>query len=298
VLVSIGVAYRVSDRLRVGATLQNQFTKLAWSVVMSGCPPMEACAPEDRTFDMPVDIEQTDYLSPSGTLGVQFDASSIATLGLAIQGPRRVSATGSLAAKLPTNLIFENARVTGDAVSVAYWLPPALRAGVEVRPLPRLRIEAAIDVELWSMHDEITIEPDGITIENAIGGPFTFVPMRVARDFKTSFAPALGVEYHGSRFMIGGGLAYETAAAPASTTSALTVDAAKVLLAIGGGYSEDGWQIGGAIAYATAGEIDVPIGDAKVEQLGALRDDVTAPVNAGSYATSYVVAGLRFARRW
>ena len=295
VLVNVGVAYLVSDRLRVGATLQNQFSKLSTSVIASGCPPMTTCAADDRSFDMQLDVSQTDYFSPSAAAGVQYDAG-ITTLGLAIQGPRKVSASGSLTAKLPSSTAFQNGRVAGDDETMAFTLPAAIRAGVEVRPLPVLRIEGALDVELWSMHDEITIAPHGVQIENVAGGPFPFSKMTIARDYHTSFAPSLGLEYKADRFALAAGFAYETAAAPAKTVSVLTVDAPKQIVAIGGGYDEDGWQIGGAIAYVHAS--DVTVNDPAVQQLQPLRDPVDTRINAGSYSTSTLIGGVRFARRW
>ena len=39
------------------------------------------CAPEDHNFDLGMHITQTDYLAPSGSLGIQYDASAAITLG-------------------------------------------------------------------------------------------------------------------------------------------------------------------------------------------------------------------------
>src|SRR5688500_7447043 len=64
VVAAAGVAYRVNDTLRVGLTLQNVFTKTQWSLVASGCPGAACIDDDDRSFDMPMVIEQTDYLSP------------------------------------------------------------------------------------------------------------------------------------------------------------------------------------------------------------------------------------------
>ena len=297
-VVAVGAAYQVSDRLRVGATLQNQFSQLAWSVVMAGCPPMQTCAPDDRTYELPVDIEQTDYLAPSGSIGVQLDASSQVTVGLALEAPRRVAATGTLTAKLPTNTQFDGAQITGDAVEVAFTLPPIARLGVEVRPLAGLRIEAAAGVELWSLHDEISIAPDAIQIENIPAGPLPFRRVTIARDYGTSVNAALGAEHHGDRFVLGAGLAYETAAAPASHVSVLTVDTPRFLLGVGGGYEDAGWQIGGAIGYVHAADVTVSPDEARIDQLAPIGEPTVTGVNAGRYATRFVVAGLRFARRW
>jgi len=151
VQASVGVAYRVSDRLRVGATLSNLVSQLEWSVVMSGCPPTQTCAADDRSFDMPVTVEQTDYTAPGGSLGVQWDAAAMATVGASITAPQRVAGQGTLTATLPTNAAFAGGKITGNEVALAFTLPPTLRAGVELRPLAGLRIEAALAVELWSL---------------------------------------------------------------------------------------------------------------------------------------------------
>jgi long-chain fatty acid transport protein len=298
VVAAAGVAYRVNDTLRVGATVQNVFTKTAWSLVASGCPGAGCTDNDDRSFDLPMVIEQTDYLSPSGSIGVQWDPSPFATVGLALQGPAKVAADGTLTAKVPSNLVYNNGRITGDAASVSYWLPPAVRAGVEVHPAPNVKIEAALDVELWSMHDEITIDIDDIAIDQVAGGPYAFRDLTIARNFKTSYAIALGAEYHLPSITLAGGYAYETAAVPPSMVSALTVDAAKHLVTIGGGYDDDGWQVGAALAYGIVDDVTSPGG---VQRLYPLGDGVAAPAtrdNAGSYKTSFVVAGLRFARVW
>ncbi|MDQ3368531.1 MAG: outer membrane protein transport protein [Myxococcota bacterium] len=300
VTVTIGAAYQVTDQLRIGATLQDTFSQLSSRIVLAACPDSLTCAPEDRSFDMLATIEQTDYLAPSGSLGIQYDATPAVTLGLVLQGPTRISAGGTLEARLPSSSVFDGARIVGDDVRVSMTLPPSVRAGIELRLRPALRIEAALDVELWSVHDEITIEPQDIRIENAPGfGTATFRELAIPRDYRTSVAPSLGVEWHGPQVMVAAGYAYETAAAPPATVSVLTVDAAKHLIAIGGGYEADGWQIGGALGYVHVADVEVAPGEAAVTQLEPLRDTPSdTPVNAGTYQTRYVLAGLRFARRW
>jgi hypothetical protein len=148
------------------------------------------------------------------------------------------------------------------------------------------------------MHDEITIKPDDVVVDNVAGGPFTLGAMTIPRDYETTFAPALGVEWHGPKVMIGAGYRYETAAAPARTVSVLGVDAAKHLIGIGGGYEDGGWQIGVAGGFVAQDRVDVSLADAAVPQLAPLGSTDVTNVNAGSYRSRYLTAGLRFARRW
>jgi long-chain fatty acid transport protein len=295
VVLTVGAGYRVSDQLRVGATLQDVVSMLDTSIVISTCPGQPTCGPEDRDFDSASRIEQRDWFSPSASLGAQYDVTQAVTLGLALQAPTRVDGTGTLTMQVPTNLMFENAQVVGDQVSMRFTLPPIVRAGVEVHPIPALRIEAALAVELWSLHDEIEIEPDNVRFENVAGaGTVAVGPMTIPRHYKTSFAPALGVEYHTGPVMFGAGVSYETAAAPPAYVSVLTVDAPKLMVGLGGGYESEGWQIGAAVGYANVNDVDVPLGDAAVPQLG--HPDVF--INAGKYRSRYLIAGLRAARRF
>lgn len=298
VTLAAGAAYRVSDRLRVGATVQDTVSLLSLELVASGCLD-DACDPEDPALDLPLSVRQTDRVAPSASIGVQYDASRSVTLGLALQAPTHISAPGTLSVALPEAAAFEGAEVSGDEARVSFTLPPQLRAGVELRPGGGLRLEAALGVELWSVHDELSIEPRGVRIEGLAGGTRELGRMAIPRRYRTSVSPALAVEWHGPRVMLGAGYAYETAAAPPATVSVLTVDAAKHLVGLGGGYEAHGWQIGAAAGLVEYAGVDVPLADAAVPQQAPLRPTPSSVrVNAGTYRARALAAGLRFARRW
>ena len=300
VYITVGAAYKVSDQLRIGATLTDVYSNLVSQIVVSACPGNTTCAPEDPAFDMLVQHRQTDYIAPTGSLGVQYDAASAVTLGLAVQAPSRVSAPGTFTAQLPSAAVFNAARVVGDQATLRMTLPAAVHAGVELRPSPTLHIEAAIDVELWSMHDAITIAPHGIRVDNAAGGTsYVFSDLVIPRSYRTSYAPSLGIEWFGPSLTLGAGYSYETAAAPAGTVSVLTVDSAKHLIGIGGGYNADGWQIGASAGFVALADVSVSAAEAKLPQLAPLRDQpIETGINAGSYRSHYLIAGLRLARRF
>lgn len=300
VYLTIGAAYRVSDRLRVGATFTDVYSKVISQVVLSACPGETVCAPEDPDFDAFAENTQSDYIAPTGSIGVQYDVAARATLGLAIQAPSRVSATGTLRSRLPNSSFFNGAHVEGDESSLAFTLPAIVRAGVELRPRPSLRVEAALSAELWSSHDAIELHPHGIEIRDAAGvGTYVVGDISIPRRYRNSYAPALGMEWQRGSITLGGGYSYETAAAPAAYVSVLTVDAAKHLVGLGGGYADGDWQLGGAVGYAWLADVDVSLADAKVPQQTPIRDQPSmVPVNAGAYRSHYVIAGVRVARRF
>ena len=297
VLVTFGAAYALTDQLRVGATVQDLVSTLDARITLSACA-TAACAAEDKSYDSLAHIHQADYLAPSGSIGIQYDALRELTLGLALQAPTRIASTGTFELQLPTNMMFTGARVVGDRASTSFTLPPIARLGIEYHPMAALRVEAALEVELWSMHDTIEIEPRDVHVDTQAGS-FPIGTLTIPRHYKTTFSPALGVEYHTGPAMFGAGIAYETAAAPPAYVSALTVDAAKLLVGLGGGYESDGWQLGAAAGYAKVDDVEVPLATASVPQLAPLRDPASVEmVNAGSYRTSYWLAGIRAARRF
>jgi long-chain fatty acid transport protein len=300
VMATLGAAYAVSDRLRLGATVEDMVTSLDARVVVSACPGPSACAPEDPAFDALARLEQHGYLSPSGSIGIQYDLGERITLGGVVHAPTWITGSGTLQLAVPSAAAFRGARVAGDRAVMRFWLPPSVRIGIELRPTSRLRVEAAVDVELWSLHDHISITPEDVTIQNAPGGAtYVLGAMRIPRAYTTSVSPSLGAEYHVGSATLGAGLAYETAAAPAADVSVLTVDAPKWLVGAGGGYDAEGWQIGGAVGFAKLAEVEVGLADGKVVELQPLRGTpADVVVNAGTYRSFYVLAGLRAARRF
>ena len=307
VTLAVGLGYQVTPQLRVGVTVSDNISQLSSRVTLTGCPGETICAPEDPEFDADTRIKQTDLWAPSAAAGLQYDVIPELTLGLTAQTGYKVSgANGELTTKLPSSSYFDGASVKGDSVSLEMTLPPSVKGGIEVRPNEHLRIEAALDVEFWGVHKDITITPHDVVIDNAAGvGMYTIGSSVITRDYKTSYAPSIGGEYHfknpvgAGAWQVGAGYSYETAAAPKGSVSTLTVDAAKHIVGFGGSYDAGGWQIGASIGYVHLQNVDVSLEDAKVMQLSPIRDQpVAVPVNAGDYKSHYLLAGMRFARRF
>jgi long-subunit fatty acid transport protein len=287
VQVTVGAGYVVTPRLRVGATLQDLVTSLDLEVVTWDCP--ATCTASDPAYDARVRVQETSYLAPSGSLGAQYDASDTVTFGATFQGPLRVGGSGTFTTTIPTSPTFAGMTVSGSSGSASFWLPPSLRASLLFHATPAIDVEAALDAEFWSLHDRIDITPDNVRI-----GTQPLAAMQIVRDYRTSYAPSLGAEAHVGAAAIAAGVAYETAAAPTSSVSILTVDAPKLVLGAGGGYREGGWQIGAAVGYTRLS--DVTVSDPRVLQLQPLHTPTPDPINAGTYHAYYILAGLRAAR--
>jgi len=299
VILEAAVGYRVSKRLRIGAGVQNMISELATTVVFSGCPQEVTCAPEDPEFDSLNKFSQLDLFAPSGVVGAQYDLSKGATAGVSFQFPFSISGTGDFQSRLPDSGFYDGATLVGDRGDLSLTLPPILRAGLELHPSQRLRVELAGSIEFWSVHDKITIDPRDVRIENAPGlGTYEFSTINIDRDFQNSYAIALGGELALSRKLtLLGGYSFESSAVRKRTLSVLTIDGNKHLLSGGIDVGVGGWRVNATVAYVSVADRSVSPEDGRARQLTPLRDPqdvqaVHALVNWGDYSASWFVAGL------
>lgn len=304
--VTFGAAYKVSPRFRIGATVQNMVTDLHVRVIVSGCPGQTVCAPEDPEFDADLAIQQRDLWAPTASIGAQVELLEVdgdypkLTAGGMFQLPWSISgATGTLKTRLPSSGFYEGATVVGDEASLAWDNPGVLRFGVELRPDERLRIEAALHAEFWGTHDEVSLTPKNVRLENVAGvGTYMIGPQAIPRHFKTSWAPSVGGEYRIGPASVGAGYSYETSAAPKAYVSVLTVDSGKHMIGAGGAYHGRSWTLGASLGFVKLSDVNVALDEAKVPQQTPVRGQPSEVyINAGEYKSYYLLAGLEFSKR-
>jgi long-chain fatty acid transport protein len=298
--LAVGAAYAITPRLRVGVTVQDMVSRLYSQVVLSACPGQTVCAPEDPEFDANTQIKQNDYWAPSASAGVQWDVIPQITIGAMFQLHTKIRGTGTLETKLPSSDLFDGSSVQGNSASLAFDLPAMAKFGVEAHPMKNLRVEAALDIELWSVQENFTITPHDVTIVNAAGiGEYQVGESVIPRHYNNSYAPSIGGEYRIGKATIGAGYSYETAAAPPEYVSVLTVDSSKHLVGLGGSCELWGWTVGGALGFVHLTTVNVPLDEAGVPQLNPIRNEPNdIYVNAGTYKSNYVLGGLRLSRQF
>lgn len=301
VIMELAVGYKVNDKLRIGGGIQNMVFSLAATMVFSGCPGETICAPEDPEFDALTKVKQLDAFNPSAVIGVQYDVSPKLTVGAAFQLPFQISGSGSFQSRLPSAAFYDGATIEGDRADVSFTLPAMFRAGLEVRPNPRWRVELGMSMEMWSMHDQFTIEPRDVRIEGAPGvGTYELSDMIIKREFENSLAFMIGVEgkpLQKTPLTVLAGYSYETAAAPDEYLTVLTVDGNKHLVSAGFGYRAGKFDINAVIGMVKVADRTVANDVGMSEQLTPIRDDPNSQpldvyVNWGDYKSSWLFAGL------
>jgi long-chain fatty acid transport protein len=283
-------AVRIGEHVRIGAGLQLWVLNFSSQVMLSSCPGETICAPEDHDYDALSQVVVADVL-PSGNVGVQGVWSKV-RVGAAVQLPVSVDSGGKVRARLPRAAYFDGAFVKGEDATVKFTLPAALRFGVEVRPMPRLRFEAELDVELWSQHETIEIDTTRISIENVRGvGSYQLSPVRIERHFENVLGIHLGgeLEVH-ERVTLRAGYAYEPSAVPSKYLQLLSPDGDKHLIAIGGSARLGKLRLDLTFAHVLQGDREVT--DSVALQQNPIRPAGQVVIGNGSYHVAANILGL------
>ncbi|MBI4956295.1 MAG: outer membrane protein transport protein [Myxococcales bacterium] len=295
-------AWAPVPEVRVGLGVEALVGKFVSTVMSSACiPDRFFCAQEQPSWDTEAQLAAGPIFAPSVNLGATFLPHPEVRLGLGFHLPFWVRAPGSFVARLPSTPVFETAYQEGSDVSVAFDLPWTLHLGVEWRPVERLRLELSGSVEGWSMHDSITVTPEGAALRGVVGLPDPYyIPTQVIpRGFQESGSVRLGGEYGipiaTYQLDVRGGLGFETSAIPSEYLSALTVDMNKVTLGMGVGFHVAGWRFDLTYAHIFGLDVDVDPETAQIPLLTPVNANMPArphTINGGSYSANANILGV------
>lgn len=307
VKISAGGAFKIHERVRVGASVQllaGSFT----ARVMSNANPADRFlgASEDPTYDSESQATGSPILAPSGNLGATFVLHENLRLGLAGQLPFWVNAPATLKARLPDHPLFDNARQTGEEARIKFRFPAIVRAGLEFSKQwegqRRLSVEVAYVREFWSMHDSIDIETKNVTLEGVTGfpSPFYVADIRMPRNFKDVNSFRLGGDYTfpgigGHPLTLRAGASYETSAIDPAWVTPLTPDADKLIASVGIGVNvTKGLRFDAMYTKPIYFGVDVDPAEAKVPRISPLQGNPVEgeAINGGRYRMSANIIGL------
>ena len=221
-------------------------------------------------------------------------------IGLSGQLPMQVSSDAQIKVQLPTDTAFDTAHVQGSNAHVNFTLPAVLRIGIEVRPIDRLRIEAAFVRELWIVHHSIDAIPEGISINGVTGLPpaINLPQISFPRNFSDANSYRLGGEYTldawGYPIDLRAGVSYDESAVPVPYVSLLSLDMNKVTVSIGGGlHVGTHWRFDAVFAHFFTQTVYVAPSVAQVTRIDPLSGNAPFdPVNGGTYTAEADLIGV------
>jgi long-chain fatty acid transport protein len=310
---SIGpsAALRVHDTLTVGLGLQWQYLEIGETVdvTVSGV--------DAPAGDIAVEARAVDLFTPNANLGLLFEPidpgpEAPLAIGLAIQPPTNFSARGSASLDFEGNglsVLLDETFYQDDDISLDIGIPWVVRAGVAVRPIPRLEIEGAVVWQDWSSLEDIVVR--NIDIEVQSTSPFIPEDQRKVDDrlelpagLRDTVSLRLGaeVDVHDQVAVRAGGF-WENAALDETEVSVALVDTPKVQL--GAGFTV--WPIEDRLRFDAAFALlffrSLEIRNSTVTQIDAGVVDTTVPlvVGNGDLSSSGWIVGLagsvQFGRR-
>jgi long-chain fatty acid transport protein len=303
VVAGVWFAYKPVKEFQVGVGLEALVGNFNSSVVFSACPQDNLiCAAEDPKYDAFSQLKVGPIFAPSGNGGITATPEKHVRIGLSGQLPFSINAPAQVNVRLPNAVEFDNATQNGTDAHVKFDLPGIFRAGVEVRPIEKLRVELAYVREFWTIHHSIDIVPDNIQLNGITGFPstYTVAPITINRNFQNSNSLRLGGEYSFpvSDYLLDArvGINYETSAIPEANLSVLTVDMNKVTTSIGGSiHIGKRWRFDAVYAHVFASNVTVTPQEAAENRINPVQGNpVSTPsaVNGGTYSASADVLGV------
>ena len=295
----LALAYKLSDRIRIGVGVQNMYIKLKNRMAFSACPGNNLCDPEDPTFDMQTVIEQEKLVNLSGIAGVQIDLTDRVRLGASVQLPYNISGTGTFQSSVPDfGLGVDLGEAQGTALT-SLTLPPSLRAGLEIRPSDRLAIELATHVQQWSATQQLEVSIQDLEVGGLISlSPGSLGESDMPLNLQDTYAFSAGVEVKpiaDKDLHLMAGYAYETSAATDEYMNILTVDGSKHMVTGGFTIGRGTTRIHAVVGFAAVEDSEVSPEEGLSEQVNPLLQAANQPaaalVNWGQYQSSWLIAG-------
>jgi long-chain fatty acid transport protein len=295
------IAYKPIEQLRFGLGMMALAGIFQANVTFSACPQDRLlCAPEQAEYDANAQLRVGPFFAPSLASGVTWVPDRHVRFGASGQLPMIINSDATFQVRMPSAAEFDNAHEDGDKAHVRFVLPAVVRAGIEVRPVPSLRVEVAYVREFWSAHQTIQAVPEGVTIDGVTGLPpkLAIPTINIPRNFQDSDSFRLGGEYH---FGVGGyaldaraGVAYETSAVPPAYLSLSSLDFPKWIVSLGGSlYVGKRWRFDAVLAHVFAQSVYVDPKQAQIPRINPLPGSAPLEaVNGGQYDASANIVGV------
>lgn len=292
--IGLGAGVRLSKNFSLGLTAMLVTGSFGTRTTLSACDGVVCASPEDPDYDVVAQIEVPFFAAPTASIGLIGDFDVI-RIGSSFDLPYTIRGDANLGVLLPPSPLFDGAYIEGQGSvdpdtghrratgSLRVPFPWIFRAGVEVRPTPKLRIETAFVMEGWSRQDSITLRTRETYIRDVVAiGDYEVGDNVIVRGMRNTYSVRLGAEIDvAPALVLRAGVQYETGAFPDAYLTALTIDSNKVIASIGGAVRiGEHFMLEGAFAYSVMR--DVAVRDSAVPQLNPIRPVGNDPVYIGN----------------
>jgi long-chain fatty acid transport protein len=239
--ISPSVAYKISDKIMLGATVDVNYGMLTM----------------DQPFELGQYSEDLTGWAASGTLGLLVKPSKMFSFGLSYKLPFTAKLSGDV--EIPYATMVPGVTTTTDTGTREATWPMWIGGGVAINPTDKLTITADVQYTNWKKLQTIPITFNDPTW-NAVfgpGGPYDRVDELLWKD---TFQYRFGAEYRLSEsFALRAGYYIDENPGPLETQNILLPEFKYNWFTAGFGYQSSKIVIDAAIQYGTAADISVPL---------------------------------------
>ena len=290
--LGVALAYEIGDRVRIGAGFHNMIASFELVNSISGYTGLHG-RPEDEELDIFNRVTMEDYFAPTGNLGLWVAISDNVEAAVSAQLPATFEDDdATLDVRMPSHPEFDNAKMSNDTVQGALNMPMILRAALRYRT-DNFDVELTGVYEQWSVFEEISVNPNSISVEDAPGvGAIPIGAMSIPQNWQDAFSVRLGGDYQISEnWTVRAGYAFETGAVPEEYYSLFAPDPDKHL--ISGGMRHDWGNVYLDTSVGFYALNNREIDDSKLKQINPIdaEDELATVVGNGKYKTNHLVVG-------
>lgn len=294
----VAAAVRPVRWLAIGAAFQIHDVRMTEAVKMTAYTGFDAFGPaENPSDDVMVEVDVASHFNPSGLFGIWVAPADWVDLGVSVQLPISVVATGTSRVTLPSdNALLRNAHVEGDQVTVELSAATVLRAGVSLRLPYRFEFEVDVWAEFWQPHEDIVMQAHDTYFRNVEGGmDIEVMDVTLPQDWQASYGVAAATEWEAiaDRLRLRIGLYYDSGAIPDQTVSVAWFDSHKIGFGIG--LSVEVWHLSIDVAYGHTFFVPRTIDNSEIVQVNPIEPqdpELANVVGNGSYQSSLDVVAI------
>ena len=307
---SMGPAFasRVHEWVTIGGGVYWSVQHLSESLSINVYSPFELSesATDNPNYDVSYAISATDSFELSWNAGVLIEPpNALWSLGLFYQPSVEYDAVGSIDADFgghefyagDPQLIVEQ-YATDEDVTVGVTLPAIARAGLAVRPIPALELEATVVWEGWSVVESIVVEGLDLIVETTLGDVPISGDVALPAGYQDTLSYRFGGDYEvNDLFTVRGGYFTEQSAVPTQTLGVNVTDADKY--GYGLGFSLRTGALTVDVGYGKTQFDSVDVDDSSVEAIevhgiSGVVSETGKIVGNGRYESSVDLASIGF----
>jgi len=303
--VGPSLAWRPVPQFTLGMTLAWQVLKLEEQIKVT------ITGDDNPGGDVLVDARVVDLFTPGFTAGFLIDPHPMVSIGGSVWFPSQYEGGGTGALDFAGNDFapFLDPTAYEDEVKIQIALPWVVRAGVAIRPVPRLEIETAFVWQGWSSLSSISVQDIDVTVTGPLVGELAVDPqLELPAGLQDTYSFRLGAEVEViDELELRAGGFWESGSVPERSTNVALIDPWKAQVGMGSTLKLVGGRL--KIDTSVAGLFfpAIQVEDSDVTQINVLSDvddpllsalfpGGEAVVGNGTYSASGWVVGV--AARW